>query len=153
MQDHKQDLAVMLRRLRLDCGYSQKAVATGLGVERSTYSNYELGKVSPDLDTLRRLAQIYAVPLEAFLYPEEYRTIEAARQRPPKKNQFQPRAHRRVELAGKRAHCAAARWNHNSVKKHAAKQKAADSLPLFSMGAARDKMAALSPKTRPKKEY
>ena len=56
MQDHKQDLAVMLRRLRLDCGYSQKAVATGLGVERSTYSNYELGKVSPDLHTLRRLA-------------------------------------------------------------------------------------------------
>ena len=90
MQDHKQDLAVMLRRLRLDCGYSQKAVATGLGVERSTYSNYELGKVSPDLDTLRRLAQIYAVPLEAFLYPEEYRTIEAARQRPPKKINSSP---------------------------------------------------------------
>lgn len=67
-----------------------KSCCHRLGVERSTYSNYELGKVSPDLDTLRRLAQIYAVPLEAFLYPEEYRTIEAARQRPPKKINSSP---------------------------------------------------------------
>ncbi len=90
MKDHLRDLAIMLRQLRLDCGFTQKAVAKGLQVERSTYSNYELGKTSPGLDSLRVLARIYAIPLEAFLYPEEYRTLEAARQRPPKKVKLAP---------------------------------------------------------------
>ena len=90
MKDHLWDLAILLRLLGVACGFPQLAGASGVLVARSTYSNYELGKTSPGLDSLRVLARIYAIPLEAFLYPEEYRTLEAARQRPPKKVKLAP---------------------------------------------------------------
>lgn len=85
MSTFEEDLRKMLRDLRLACGYSQKAVACALGIERSTYSCYESGKVVPGLGTLKKLADIFHIPAEAFLYPEEYICMEKTRQRAPKK--------------------------------------------------------------------
>ena len=42
--------------------YTQKQVADLLGVDRSTYCYYELGKIKPDIDTIMKLADIFDVP-------------------------------------------------------------------------------------------
>ena len=60
-------------------------MAHALGVERSTYSCYEAGRVVPGLGTLKKLAGIFHIPAEAFLYPEEFTSLENTRLRAPKK--------------------------------------------------------------------
>ena len=41
-------LSRTLKKLRKNCGYTQKEVAKELGVDRSTYAYYETGKTTPD---------------------------------------------------------------------------------------------------------
>lgn len=60
-------LAVNLRRLRLDNNYTQKQIAEMLNLSRQAYSNYETGKRIPDLDLLIRIADIYSVTLEQLI--------------------------------------------------------------------------------------
>lgn len=60
-------LAVNLRRLRLDNNYTQKHIAEMLNLSRQAYSNYETGKRIPDLDLLIRIADIYGVTLEQLI--------------------------------------------------------------------------------------
>lgn len=76
-----EDLAHMLRVIRMACGFTQLAVAEALGVNRSTYSYYELGRASPDVATLKVLGRIFNVPPEEFLYPERFRDEKPAHQR------------------------------------------------------------------------
>lgn len=56
-----------LRRIRKECGLTQKAVAELLGVDRSTYAYYETGKTSPDLNALSRLASLFRVSADLLL--------------------------------------------------------------------------------------
>lgn len=72
MSDFKRDLEKMLRNVRTACGYSQHEVADMLNISRSTYTYYETGKTSPDIPTLHKLAILFSIPVEAFLYPEKY---------------------------------------------------------------------------------
>jgi len=60
-----------LKKYRDDRCYSHSFVASFLQVARSTYTNYENGVRFPDVLTLDRLARLYNVSIEAFLYPEE----------------------------------------------------------------------------------
>lgn len=60
-------LSTLLRRIRLEAGFTQQNIAQVLEIDRSTYVYYELGRVAPDSVTLNRLAKIYNVPLETFL--------------------------------------------------------------------------------------
>lgn len=76
-----EDLAHMLRVLRTSCGFTQRAVAEALGVNRSTYSYYELGRATPDMVTLKALSRIFAVSPEEFFYPERYHDTEPANRR------------------------------------------------------------------------
>lgn len=85
-------LGNMLRTIRLTCGYSQKVIASTLCLERSSYSNYELGQTSPALDSLRTLAKLYAIPVEAFLHPEEFLDLETTRRCPPRKVRLDPQS-------------------------------------------------------------
>ena len=56
----------ILRLLREDNGYTQWEVAAGTHLNRGTYTNYELGKRQPDLDTLKTIADFYQVPPAIF---------------------------------------------------------------------------------------
>lgn len=56
-----------LRRIRKECGLTQKVVAELLGVDRSTYAYYETGKTSPDPTTLARLASLFRVSADLLL--------------------------------------------------------------------------------------
>ena len=50
-----------LRMLRKQTGVTQKEIAQSLNIDRSTYAYYETDKTNPDLNTLRRMANIFHV--------------------------------------------------------------------------------------------
>jgi len=68
------DLAVTITVLRALRGWSQKQLADASGVDRSQISRYELGKETPSLRTLERLAagvglpSSLLAPMTAFLH-------------------------------------------------------------------------------------
>lgn len=71
MSDYRIFLRNNLRRLRLACGFTQSNIAAVLGISRPTYSYYEIGKTTPDMETLAKLANIYGVSFEQLTMPEE----------------------------------------------------------------------------------
>lgn len=60
-------LCALLRNYRKFCGLTQGQVAIALGVDRSTYTYYETGKTSPNINTLMSLVKILNIPYEEFL--------------------------------------------------------------------------------------
>lgn len=56
-----------LKDLRKSCNYSQEFVASHLNITRQTYSHYETGRITPPVNSLYNLAQLYGVPVESFL--------------------------------------------------------------------------------------
>lgn len=67
-----------LKEARQTSGLSQKEVAERLGVAKSTYSLYESGKREPDVERIKKLAQILGVSSDALLgLPEQASTIAA----------------------------------------------------------------------------
>ena len=67
-------LGTKLRELRENYDLSQSQVAAALNIDRSTYSNYELDKTRPSLESLVKLSHIFNVPRDTFLpddNPEE----------------------------------------------------------------------------------
>lgn len=48
-----------LVELRKKCGLTQQAVADNLGINRSTYTKYELGVSEPNIETMRELSALF----------------------------------------------------------------------------------------------
>lgn len=65
--DIKVLLGARLRKYRLENGYSQNHIANILGIERSTYTYYEVGKTTPVIFDLMRLADLYGTNLDDLL--------------------------------------------------------------------------------------
>lgn len=59
-------LAKRLKELRIRNGLSQQQLADVLGLCRSAYSNYELGRRKPDFSMIKKLATFYRLPLDVF---------------------------------------------------------------------------------------
>ncbi len=78
---YKHNLQRMLRSVRMFCGFTQGDIAAMLCVNRATYTNFETGKICPDIMTLLKLGAIFQIPPESFLHPDEYANLETARQR------------------------------------------------------------------------
>lgn len=57
----------ILRKLRIERGLTQKAVADALHVDRATYSFHETGKTQPNLCRIGELAKIFAIPVEMLV--------------------------------------------------------------------------------------
>lgn len=57
-----------LKLLRQASGMTQAEVANAITVSRQTVSSYESGRTQPDLETLRRLAELYHADLHDVLY-------------------------------------------------------------------------------------
>lgn len=70
----------VLRQTRMAANMTQDVVAAALGITRSAYTYYESGKAVPDLAAVRKMAEIFKVPAEVFIYPE--RTPEAGVEKP-----------------------------------------------------------------------
>lgn len=56
-----------IRSLRIDGGYTQKQIATYLGISQNTYSQYEIGILNYPVDTLIKLADYYNVSVDYLL--------------------------------------------------------------------------------------
>ena len=50
-----------LAQARKDAGYTQRQVAELLNMKQATLASYEVGRTQPDIETLGRLADFYAV--------------------------------------------------------------------------------------------
>ncbi len=61
-----------LKEARKLIGVSQKDVATAIGIERTTYSNYEQGIREPDLATLTKLCIFFNVSADYLLGITDY---------------------------------------------------------------------------------
>lgn len=55
-----------LKTLRKSQKMTQQFVADKVGITRATLSNYEIDRRTPDLKTLRKLAECYGVGLDYF---------------------------------------------------------------------------------------
>ena len=61
----------MIKRLRLEKNLNQEQLAEQLHVTRQAVSNWETGKTQPDIDTLSRIAEYFAVSVEYLIYGKE----------------------------------------------------------------------------------
>lgn len=64
-------LSQTLKKLRENNGYTQQQIANALNIERSTYTYYEIGKTTPDINTIIKLAKIFNVSYEELFENEE----------------------------------------------------------------------------------
>lgn len=55
-----------LKIIRLQNELTQQQLADALGITRSAYCGYEIGRRTPDLDTFVRLSEFYNLPLKDF---------------------------------------------------------------------------------------
>lgn len=60
------DLGGKIKTLRTGRRLTQQDVADALGVNRTTISNYEIGRRVPSLTELKRIAEYYGVGLDYF---------------------------------------------------------------------------------------
>ena len=66
MQDNGNNLAVRLRRARLETGLTQQKAGEAIGVDPNTIARYEAGRLKPSSTALTLLCQIYEKPIEWF---------------------------------------------------------------------------------------
>jgi transcriptional regulator with XRE-family HTH domain len=48
-------------------GISQQTIADAIGISRSAYSSYELGRAEPDVNLIRQIARFYHVSIDFLL--------------------------------------------------------------------------------------
>ncbi len=63
----KNTIPNLLKKYRLNCGYSQQMVANTLNIDRSTYTYYETGKSTPSLNTILILKKLFNMPYEELI--------------------------------------------------------------------------------------
>lgn len=66
-EEQRQEICQRIRELRREKKYSQKDLAEILGLERSSYAYYELGRVQISIDVLCTLTQLYDVTADYIL--------------------------------------------------------------------------------------
>lgn len=64
-----------LRNLRKMNHLSQKEVADKIGKSQQSYAFYETGRVTPDAETISKLADFFHVPIE-YLFNNKLMTVE-----------------------------------------------------------------------------
>jgi transcriptional regulator with XRE-family HTH domain len=57
---------ISLKAARVNSGFSQKEVATKLGVSNKTIGNWENGITFPPADKIPELCELYAVPYDCL---------------------------------------------------------------------------------------
>lgn len=83
--NNKISFGTRLRALRLEAGYTQQNIADALKINRSTYTYYETGKTTPDVHTLRVLAQILNVNITELLDSEGHVSLLDSSNRRPRR--------------------------------------------------------------------
>ena len=66
----------VLKELRDYHGYKQKDISDYLNITSQAYSNYEKGKRTPDLETMRKIAQFYRITIDQLISYRFTRQLE-----------------------------------------------------------------------------
>ena len=64
------DVGYKLKVIRLQNNLKQQHIADVLGITRSAYCGYEIGRRAVDVDTLLKLSKFYNLPIDIFLENE-----------------------------------------------------------------------------------
>lgn len=67
-----------LKQLRLEHGYTQEMLALKLKIKQYNITDYETGRIEPNIPILLRYADVFDVSLDELL---ERRTVDASRER------------------------------------------------------------------------
>ncbi|MBR1529746.1 MAG: helix-turn-helix transcriptional regulator [Oscillospiraceae bacterium] len=59
-----ESFAQKLAQARKEAGYTQRQIADIIKISKSTIASYETGRTQPDIETLGKLADFYAVSLD-----------------------------------------------------------------------------------------
>ena len=60
-------LCEQMRALRKHRGLTQEQVAKALGIDRSSYTYYEIGKTEPSIESLLKIAKLFGVTVHDLL--------------------------------------------------------------------------------------
>ena len=71
IKQYRKDVGNKLNYYRRQKGLTQQQVADILMICRTTYTKYETGVISPNLDTLIKLADIFSVELDKLFSVNE----------------------------------------------------------------------------------
>ena len=63
-------MKVTLTAARVNAGMTQPEAAEALGIGVQTIINYETGKISPRIDTVLKMVDLYGVPLDEIDFKE-----------------------------------------------------------------------------------
>jgi transcriptional regulator with XRE-family HTH domain len=66
------DFSTLIRKARLDKGYSQDYVSSGIGITLSAYSKIERGLTDPSLSRMKQIAGALEVDLSVLFKPKDY---------------------------------------------------------------------------------
>ena len=61
------DIGSKIKNARIDAQLTQEQVAEALGVSRQTMSNWENGKTYPDIVSVIKMSDLYAISLDHLL--------------------------------------------------------------------------------------
>ena len=64
VEEKKNLFSVRLKELRLQHGFSQEELANRIGINQSSYSDWETGKCKPNYEGLEKIADFFGVSLD-----------------------------------------------------------------------------------------
>lgn len=68
-------MKITLKAARVNAGLTQNAVIKLLGMSKTTLSNYETGRTSPDIETGKALAALYGVSVNDIIFLPSNRAL------------------------------------------------------------------------------
>ena len=74
MQELKNIIAKNIQECRNACGLTQLELAEKLNYSDNTISRWEKAEITPSVETLEQISQLYNIPLES-LFKEKIETI------------------------------------------------------------------------------
>lgn len=66
----------VLQELRSYHGYKQKDISDYLSITSQAYSNYETNKRTPDIETMRKIAEFYHITVDTLISYRDSRPIQ-----------------------------------------------------------------------------
>ncbi len=67
---------IRLKSLRAEAGKTQNDMAEFLHVQRSTYGEYERGKIMPPYDKIKKLADYFGVSIDYLMGTTNFKTLK-----------------------------------------------------------------------------
>ena len=67
---------VKLKELRKNAGFTQLQMAQRINVARTTYAEYEQGKIQPPIDKIQRICSVFSVPTAELVVVENTTGID-----------------------------------------------------------------------------